>query len=260
MSEPSEDFYVGYRPRTSPAIRAWIRRVAAALLTIASLLPLPLVWAQRAFEEAVFEYGKETALTGTVRATPYPVLEVGDGRDERPYLLVGRGKKGAQHEVAGLDGRHVEVRGERIYRDDQRMLQLREARLLAAAAPAEPAAVGRTIGRFTLAGEIVDSKCYLGVMQPGRGKPHRDCAVRCISGGMPPIFLVTDRQGNRRHYLLVGSDGRPLNSEILDYVAEPIAIDGEVARSAGLWYLRAEPGTFRRLRRVESDFETGEHR
>ena len=41
---------------------------------------------------------------------------------------------------------------------------------------------------FTLIGEIVDSKRYLGVMNPGNGKVHRDCAVRCLSGGIPPIF------------------------------------------------------------------------
>jgi hypothetical protein len=29
---------------------------------------------------------------------------------------------------------------------------------------------------MTLTGEIVDSKCYLGVMNPGQGKVHRDCA------------------------------------------------------------------------------------
>ena len=29
-------------------------------------------------------------------------------------------------------------------------------------------------GEVTLAGEIVDSKCYLGVMNPGNGKVHRD--------------------------------------------------------------------------------------
>ena len=41
-------------------------------------------------------------------------------------------------------------------------------------------------------GEIVDPKCFFGVMKPGEGKPHKDCAIRCILGGIPPVLKVTD--------------------------------------------------------------------
>jgi hypothetical protein len=37
----------------------------------------------------------------------------------------------------------------------------------------------KNLGEFDLVGEIVDSKCYLGNMNPGNGKVRRDCAVRC---------------------------------------------------------------------------------
>ena len=102
------------------------------------------------------------------------------------------------------------------------------------------------LGSVTLRGEIVDTKCYLGVMNPGEHKVHRDCAVRCISGGAPPAFLARDASGETRLLLLVGSDGRQLNREVLRYVAEPLEISGELVRSGANFVLKAEPAQFRR--------------
>jgi len=86
------------------------------------------------------------------------------------------------------------------------------------------------LGEMTLTGEIVDSKCYLGVMNPGQGKVHRDCAARCISGGIPPAFIVRDTSGESQTLMLVGDDGRKLHRELLDYVAEPARISGRLSR------------------------------
>ena len=85
-----------------------------------------------------------------------------------------------------------------------------------------------------------------GVMNPGNGKVHRDCAVRCISGGAPPAFIVKDASGDAQVLLLTGSDGRAVNREVLDYVAEPLTITGRLARRGDALLLRAEPGSFRR--------------
>jgi hypothetical protein len=99
------------------------------------------------------------------------------------------------------------------------------------------------VGEVTLTGEIVDSKCYLGVMNPGRTKVHRDCAARCISGGIPPAFVTADG-----FYLLVGGDGRSVRHEVLDWVGETIEVTGTVQRSGETLILRAEPTSFRRVR------------
>ena len=92
-----------------------------------------------------------------------------------------------------------------------------------------------SLGAVQFTGEIVDSKCYFGVMNPGNGKVHRDCAARCISGGIPPAFLVRDAAG-RTQTLLLGIWRR----EWLDHVAEPVTIRGRLARSAGRLMLYAE--------------------
>ena len=117
---------------------------------------------------------------------------------------------------------------------------------IAAARSGDPAK-SNDLGPVTLRGEIVDSKCYLGVMNPGNGKVHRDCAVRCISGGAPPAFVALDAEGDSRVLLLVGSDGRQLNREVLSFVAEPIEVSGELLRSGANFILKAEPSRFRRV-------------
>jgi hypothetical protein len=103
------------------------------------------------------------------------------------------------------------------------------------------------LGRQTLVGEIVDSKCFLGVMNPGQLTPHRACAIRCISGGVPPVLLVRQKDGPATYLLLVSSEGKPVNQQVLDLVAELVEITGEVERQGDLLILRADPATYRRL-------------
>ena len=105
-----------------------------------------------------------------------------------------------------------------------------------------------SLGRQTLVGEIVDSKCYLGVMNPGQLLPHRACAILCISGGIPPVLLVRQKIGPAIYLLLVSADGQPVNQQVLDLVAEPVQITGEVERQGDWLILRADPARYQRVR------------
>jgi hypothetical protein len=127
--------------------------------------------------------------------------------------------------------REVALRGERIYRTsgstEDHMIELAPGSLIAGG-EGVPVQGPENLGEVKLTGEIVDSKCYFGVMNPGAGKVHRDCAVRCISGGIPPAFLVRDSSGNTVTLLLAN-----WKRELLDHVAEPVTIRGRLSRSAG---------------------------
>ncbi len=96
--------------------------------------------------------------------------------------------------------------------------------LAAGAISRPPADLGPVV---TLHGEIVDSKCHTGVMNPGRGKVHRDCAVRCLSGGVPPVLVESDPP--YRLILLSDAEGNKLvPARFLDRVAEPISVRGRL--------------------------------
>jgi len=94
----------------------------------------------------------------------------------------------------------------------------------------------------------VDSKCCLGVMNPGQFIPHRDCAILCISGGIPPVLLVRQTNGAAIYLLLVSAGGKPVNQQVLDLVAQPVQITGDVERQGELLILRADPASYRRVR------------
>ncbi len=86
--------------------------------------------------------------------------------------------------------------------------------------------------RNSYSGEIIDPKCYFGVMKPGIGKVHKSCAIRCISGGIPPV-LRTEEDGRFDYYLMLDNQGDRLDNQVLQYVAEPVIMDGEEAEWNG---------------------------
>ncbi|PTU01929.1 hypothetical protein DBR45_14950, partial [Pseudomonas sp. HMWF031] len=99
----------------------------------------------------------------------------------------------------------------------------------------------------TLKGEIIDAKCFSGVMKPGAGKTHLGCAVRCISGGVPALFHTRNAQGQELDLLLLDEQGDAVNDRVLDRVALPLEIRGEVLKLNDLLLLRADPSTYRSL-------------
>jgi hypothetical protein len=58
---------------------------------------------------------------------------------------------------------------------------------------------------------------------------------------------VRPKTGPPLCFLLVSSDGRVVNKQVLDMVAEPVEITGEVERQGELLVLRSDPQTFRRV-------------
>jgi hypothetical protein len=164
------------------------------------------------------------------------------------YYLVAPFKFGLDREkLSALDGKNVSLSGTLIYRGNQTMVEALPDSIKAADGTRMADTPHQNLGRQTFTGEIVDSKCFLGVMNPGQLLPHRACAIRCISGGIPPVLLVRQTNGAAIYLLLVSADGKPVNQQVLDLVAEPVQITGEVERQGELLILRADPTTFIRL-------------
>jgi len=65
------------------------------------------------------------------------------------------------------------------------------------------------------------------------------------------ILYWVARPGAGRYWvaLLVSSEGRPVNKQVLDMVAEPVEITGDVLRQGELSILRADPSTYKRIGR-----------
>jgi hypothetical protein len=241
----SDEFYVGYESEMPARLAAHIRRAVRALIVCALVLPATLVLSQGRFAMAVFEFGETRTFEGTLVEFPYPALIVADNAgDPTAYWLVGRGKHGAANLVHGRDGQHVRLSGSLIQRETDAMLEVGADAIAtiddARARSSEPL---HSLGPIIVQGEIVDSKCHLGVMKPGEGPTHRDCAARCLLGRVPPMFVPHDRSGRLS---LVSSDGRPFVGA--DRVAgRAVAIRGELLQRGTQRFLAASTAAIREL-------------
>ena len=224
----SEEFYVGYLPGP-PGLHRWLRRVALAALLLAGPVGIVLAAAHTPSAGGAFEYSHTTLVRGELELRPLPALRVLEGGQIRRVPLVDQGKHGV-HGLEALDGRPVSMTVTRIHRDRDEMFELATPPVADSGAIPLPAAVVAALGGVTLQGEIVDGKCDLGVMNPGDGSLHRACAVRCLSGGVPPMLLVRDRAGREVRVALAGAEA-PLPGELVrQWAGASVEVRGTLVR------------------------------
>lgn len=242
-----DSFYVGYHPVAPAPVAAAVRRAVLGLALIVLGSAVIFALAQRRADIGVFEYGHPRSLHGQIREFPYPSLLVPQAASEAQtrytrYLLVAEGKHGAQALVAGLDRQWADVQGTRIARPEREMLEvLPRGVSVAVGTAAGPGAVSlptADLGQQTLTGEVVDSKCWLGVMKPATGTVHRGCASRCLSGGIPPILMTTDSTGSTQHYLLTDAQGNAAPRYFAGLVGQRLTLVGLVRREGDLLVMR----------------------
>jgi hypothetical protein len=257
---PDDEFYIGYNGTMPRAIARRIRTAIVGFGIVAASVAVVAVLAVRTLSPARFEYGVVTAATGLLRRQPYPVLESGGRR----IWLAGPGKFSADRVLAGVPDGFVTLHGSRIQRGRHEMLEVRgqsgvrpgpdqgQSRVRPEPDPvptwlrpdSDPAL---TPGRVTLRGEIVDSKCFLGVMNPAEGPVHRDCARRCLSGGLPPMLLVRDGMQREELVLLVSEEGGPIGRALAGLAGRAIELSGRLVRDGESYVLYTNFGRAKAL-------------
>jgi sulfoxide reductase heme-binding subunit YedZ len=256
-----EAFFVGYLPLRDD-LKGFLRRVVAGLTVVAAAVAALVASQQRPLGAGEYEYGVESRVEGLLRLEPIPSLwtpwdGAADGRRdaagaERPPFdvvpLVGVGKRGPSDGVLALAGREVRATGSWIRRGPERLFEVEAVEALADGAVAAKLSP-RGHGAVELRGEIVDTKCFLGVMKPGEGKGHKACAILCLEGGSPAALVARDASGDTAVLWLVGGDGRPLGRELVDLVAEPVTVAGELVRFGARAVLVTERAKIRRVDR-----------
>jgi hypothetical protein len=199
--------FVGWAPRAPQHLRGLLRRLALGLPLVLLGLGLFLGLAPQDPAGPSFAAGTaplptlpapEPGVTGVLTLRPYPLLHVGENGALRSLLLAGDGKQRPPGELAALDGQRVTAEGFLLARGDIAMLVLG-----APPTPHGPASLPlrESLGRWRVTGEICDGKCAADGMRPGTGIAHRACAVLCLDGEIPAVF-VTDAplRSKLRHY------------------------------------------------------------
>jgi hypothetical protein len=237
----NDEFYIGWMNDAPGSFASTIKKYLLVLLPVVVVIGVLLALSQKKFGTGNFEFGTLTELKGIYSNTPVPNLKVINGKDiwgNENYItvpLIGYGKHGADGVIADLEkekntmlqGKQITLKGTLLHNDGKLLMQVDandEPLVNVSTANENITSKINDLGMLDVKGEIVDPKCFFGVMKPGEGKPHKDCAIRCILGGMPPVLKVEDNNGNQNYYLLVGANGEKINEAVKDFVALPVTL------------------------------------
>lgn len=240
--ENKDAFFVGYgsAPRS---ITKFVMRVVLALLAFTFVLAYALAWSVQ--ERGGSGFGGGLKVQGRVANLPYPVVQVFPNKKYpkgHVLLIAGGGKQGMGATVEKLKGKSLEVRGYLLKRGDIETIVtdtpghykvIDEVAKIEALKP-EP------LGKWRIAGEICDGKCYSGVMRPGRGIAHKACANLCIAGDQAAVFATVRPIKGASFLLLADKDGKLPPKTMYDYVALPVELEGEVVRYGDLLVFKAD--------------------
>jgi hypothetical protein len=242
-------FYIGWMSAAPGIFVRFIRKYLLIILAMVVLLACILALSQKKFGTGNFEFGELTEVTGVYFSKPVPYIKVigwkgiGGNNSYISIPLVGYGKHGAEgvmNEIekeknTTLNQKEITLRGTLLYNDGKTILQVNKndtplIHISSASVSSEFLPVLKELGLFKIRGEIIDPKCYFGVMKPGEGKVHRDCAIRCILGGIPPMLAMKNDRGEMNYCLLVGEHGEHMNRAVQDCVAEPVEISARLVQ------------------------------
>lgn len=255
MSSRDEDpFFIGFAPPPD-ALRPFLLGLAGGLI----LLFAALGWLLGAAQDDPgagsfrFDWGRQTVV-GVVDAHPYPVIHVLASETERyapgdAILLSGQGKRGVQDRAEALHGQVAVATGVGLRRGALDMIQARggaaglAAPEDAAAAPAGALPTPVDLGRWRLTGEICDGKCLAGAMRPGAGLAHKACAVLCLDGGVPPVFVSTAPVEGEVFFLIGDARGGPVPRDLLVWTAGLVTLEGRIERRGDLMVFLADPAS-----------------
>lgn len=234
-----DEFYIGYLREAPQRTSRVIKSVVAGIAILVVFISVVLVLNQRKFASTRFDYGVYTTVEGSLFTKPIPhlVVNLGEASEKKivQYIvLVGFGKSSARglikqlekKEGQMLEGATVTLTGNLIYGNGKTLLQVEEGTnnlSIVEASSIAPPAYNRDNDTRIIQGEIVDPKCFFGVMKPAEGKPHRSCAIRCLSGGIPAAFHSTSDE----YFVLLDENFEPFGDEILTVVGDFVTLQGE---------------------------------
>lgn len=239
-------FYVGYLPAPRSTRRlAFVLAVALPMVMVVCAAMLNAL--RPPAGDAVWDTAHALTFRGRLRAHPYPMLTLAEPVGKLPagetLLIVEMGKFGGGQRAAPFDNQPVEITGYLLDRGGCRMIELETAadavRPSVVNFPLLPPAL--PLGSREVLGEIADSKCYLGAMKPGLGVVHRECAERCVRGGIPPALVVHDDRGRAAMLILCTPDLRPLNEQLAVYTGDIVTLRGDVTRLGTLLLMAVDP-------------------
>lgn len=226
----NDDFYIGWSNGSNESRRT-SKSFFFTFLGLMILLISIFVFFEKPFSDSSFAYGELTELEGELLEKPVISIRVPNGEGFDIIPLVGFGKMGPHAALSSLLGKgsfHVKLEGTLIQYKGNKLFELTEGQssILTSIDTKQNLMVGEMGAMMEVTGEIVDPKCFFGVMKPGFGKVHKSCAIRCISGQIPPILALRNEGEFTDYYFLTDSEGEVLMQDLHEYVGSEVKVIG----------------------------------
>ena len=234
----NDDFFVGWSGEAPKSYASKGKQFFFLSLLALLFVGVLYVVNQEPYIDSEYEYGVIRELSGYLVQDPVWGLRIAEDGMIKTIPLVGFGKMGPGPTLSKMmqtnnlkEGTMVTLRGMLTHFQGKYLMELTEMEN-SLVSVGEEAMLDREIlmkGNKTLEGEIVDPKCFFGVMNPATKAVHRSCAIRCISGGMPPLLAIRENGEFVDYYFLHGKEMQSISDRILPYVGVPVRMSGKVA-------------------------------
>ncbi|WP_281614496.1 hypothetical protein [Flammeovirga sp. SubArs3] len=232
-------FYIGYINQLKGKYRKFTLIGAASFLILLFISCFSFGFFQEHFTNGVFEINRETTFTGKLYMQPFPFIRV---EIEKGYfkdiMLVKQGKFGISEDdmdIKNLNNSAVDITGHLIYFNGQNVLEVTDIQSSDKVINIKPPTFINQ-GVLEVTGEIVDPKCYFGVMKPGFGKIHRSCAIRCLSGNIPAVLVHRNENGFESYFVITYPNLKIDNTPILKLIGKTVRLKGKVRKGRN-WHL-----------------------
>lgn len=255
MPRPKDDsFFIGW-DKTPPVDRRFLLLASLGLVAVAAGAGALIASEQEPPGSGSWNPDDERDWTGMLVRAPYPMLRTRsiDGTPRTAYLVASN-KVGVQSRLGANTDGPVTVRASLIARGSNAILAVADGDAWLRPTAADQVGEGladwliEDLGEATYAGEILDSKCWFGAMQPGQGKAHKSCAALCIRGGLPPVFCPEALCGSAASApLLTDAEGNPHTMDLVPLVADPVLARGRMMQIGDVRQFRVALNDIRRL-------------
>ena len=235
-----DDFFIGWQESPPKVYIKSAKLFFVFTLALSAVIVCIYIVAQKGYKNSRYKIGEITSIQGTFYAHPKPNLVT---QEEKVIFLTGKGKFGAEQTIANwelensnkLDGKQVTLQGTTASYNGVTFLELalQEASIaLIDGNTTRKRDISNKSIPLELSGELVDPKCYFGAMKPGFGKIHKSCAIRCLSGGIPPV-LVSEKGD---YYMVLLQENTSIE-DIAKYIGKNADFSGMVKIIDGISYL-----------------------
>ncbi len=248
-----DEFYIGWSNDNPKAYTKLSKRFLVVVLVSFLLVASAFTLSENGFINSYFEFGHQHKETGFLVDTPVWAIVTKDSKmgTMKTIPMVGFGKFGPEQivnkwfqENSDLKvGSEVSVKGTRFGYQNREWLELTDQEKSLVSFSNQNKLSDRTMDQInstSICGEIVDPKCLFGVMNPADKAVHRSCAIRCISGGNPPILAIRENGKFVDYFFLTGRDMEPVHQDILPYVGIPVQVEGLAHQTHGWKWLEMD--------------------